>query len=138
MSEREVRELVSKAERSLVAARRLLEAGDHDFAISRAYYAMLYVARALLLTRDVRRSKHSGVLAAFGSEFVRSGELPAELFALFRDGFEDRGESDYGLATISEDQARVGIEGAHRFVRAVVERLAPILRAGEKRPKELS
>jgi len=108
VSEREVRELVSKAERSVVAARRLLEAGDYDFAISRAYYAMFDVARALLLTRDVRRSKHSGVLAAFASGFVRSGELPAELFALLRDGFENRGESDYGLATISEDQARVG------------------------------
>ena len=135
MSEREVRELASKAERSVVAARRLLEAGDYDFAVSRAYYAMFYVARALLLTRRVRRSKHSGVLAAFASEFVRSGELPAELFALLRDGFEDRGESDYGLAVISEDQARVGIEGAHRFVRAVVERLAPILGAGEEGSK---
>lgn len=93
MSEREVRELVGKAERSLAAARRLLEAGDYDFAVSRAYYAMFYVAR---------------------------------------------GESDYGLATISEDQARVGIEGAHRFVRAVVERLTPILRAGEERSKEPS
>ena len=99
---------------------------------------MFYVARALLLTRDVRRSKHSGVLAAFASEFVRSGELPPELFALLRDGFEDRGESDYGLAVISEDQARAGIEGAHRFVRAVVERLAPILGAGEERSKEPS
>jgi len=138
VSEREVRELVSKAERSVVAARRLLETGDYDFAVSRAYYAMFYVARALLLTRDVRRSKHSGVLAAFASEFVRSGELPAELFGLLRNGFEDRGESDYGLATISEDQARLGIDGAHRFVRAVVERLAPILRAGEEKSKEPS
>ena len=39
MSEREVRELVAKAERSLAAAERLLEHGDCDFAISRAYYA---------------------------------------------------------------------------------------------------
>jgi uncharacterized protein (UPF0332 family) len=120
----------------VVAARRLLEAGDHDFAVSRAYYAMFYVARALLLSRDIRRSKHSGVLAAFASEFVRTGELPAELFALLRAGFEDRGESDYGLAAISEDQARAGIEGAQRFVRAVVERLAPILGTGGERQQE--
>jgi uncharacterized protein (UPF0332 family) len=132
VSEREVRELASKAERSLVAARRLPDAGDYDFAVSRAYYAMFYVARALLLTRNVRRSKHSGVLAAFASEFVRSGELPAELFALLRDGFEDRSESDYGLVVISEDQARVGVEGAHRFVRTLVERLAPILGPGNE------
>jgi uncharacterized protein (UPF0332 family) len=120
----------------VVAARRLLEAGDHDFAVSRAYYAMFYVARALLLSRDIRRSKHSGVLAAFASEFVRTGELPAELFALLRAGFEDRGESDYELAAISEDQARAGIEGAQRFVRAVVERLAPILGTGGERQQE--
>jgi uncharacterized protein (UPF0332 family) len=39
-----VRELVAKAERSLAAAGRLLEDGDCDFAISRAYYAMFYMA----------------------------------------------------------------------------------------------
>jgi len=76
LSEREVRELIAKAERSLRAAERLLEAGDHDFAVSRAYYAMFYAARALLLTRNVRRSKHSGVLAAFNSEFVRGVTFP--------------------------------------------------------------
>jgi len=37
VSEREVRELVAKAERSLAAAERLPEHGDCDFAISRAY-----------------------------------------------------------------------------------------------------
>jgi uncharacterized protein (UPF0332 family) len=94
LSEREVRELIAKAERSLHAAGRLLDAGDHDFAVSRAYYAMFYAARALLLTRNIRRAKQSGVLAAFNSEFIRSGELPADLFGLLRDGFEDRAEGD--------------------------------------------
>jgi uncharacterized protein (UPF0332 family) len=94
VSEREVQELVAKAERSLRAANRLLEAGDYDFAVSRAYYAMFYAARAFLLTRNVRRSKHSGVLAPFNSEFIKNGELPAELFTLLRDGFEDRAEGN--------------------------------------------
>ena len=124
MSEREVRELVAKAERSLAAAERLLEHGDCDFAISRAYYAMFYVTCALLLTRNLRRSKHSAVLAAFNAEFIQSGELPADLFALLRDGFEDRTEGDYGLVAISREQASVGIAGARRFVTEVNRRLA--------------
>ena len=33
--------LVKKARRSLAAARRLSEEGDHDFAASRAYYAII-------------------------------------------------------------------------------------------------
>jgi uncharacterized protein (UPF0332 family) len=84
---------------------------------------MFYAARALLLTRNVRRSKHSGVLAAFNSEFVRNGALPAELFALLRDGFEDRAEGDYGLTAISREQASAGIDGARRFLKETKQRL---------------
>ncbi len=36
--------LLEKAARALQAAERLLEGGDADFAASRAYYAMFYVA----------------------------------------------------------------------------------------------
>lgn len=129
MSEREVRELIAKGERSLRAAQRLPEDGDSDFAVSRADYAMFYAAQALLLTRHVRRSKHSAVLSAFNAEFVRTGAVPPDLFALLRDGFEDRAEGDYGLAMISDEQARAGIEGAQRFVREIRQRLTQILGA---------
>jgi uncharacterized protein (UPF0332 family) len=88
---------------------------------------MFYAARALLLTRNVRRSKHSGVLAAFNSEFVQGGNVPAELFALLRDGFEDRAEGDYGLVVISRAQATAGIEAARRFVSAIKLHLAQSL-----------
>jgi uncharacterized protein (UPF0332 family) len=54
-----------RAERSLRSARNLLDDGDHDFAISRAYYAMFYAATAALLSQNIKRSKHSGVIAAF-------------------------------------------------------------------------
>lgn len=119
MSEKETRELLDKARRSLQAAERLLRDGDNDFALSRAYYAMFYAARALLLTRDVRRSKHSGVIAAFNEQFIQSGELPRDLFLKLRDGFEDRAEGDYGLAVISEEQARSGIESASQFLEEI-------------------
>ncbi len=85
MSPKEVQGLMEKARRSLNAAERLLQHGDHDFAVSRAYYAMFYAAQALLLTRDVRRAKHSGVVAAFNERFIQTGELPRRLFLLFRD-----------------------------------------------------
>jgi len=130
VSEREIRELMAKAQRSIAAAERLLAAGDADFAVSRAYYGMFYAARALLLRRDVRRSKHSGVLAAFGEEFVRSGPISPDLFALLRDGFEDRAEGDYGLVEISSDQAEASIDGARRFVGEIGRHLEGISRTG--------
>jgi uncharacterized protein (UPF0332 family) len=96
---------------------------------------MFYAARALLLTRDVRRSKHAAVIAAFGAEFVRSGELPADLFACFRDGFEGRAESDYGFDAVSEERARQSLEAATRFVRTVAPRLAGFLGGAPPSPE---
>ncbi|MBS0156438.1 MAG: HEPN domain-containing protein [Nitrospira sp.] len=116
MSKQEIAGLLTKARRSIKAAERLLQDGDYDFAVSRAYYGMFYVAQAMLLTRDLRRSKHSGVIAAFQEHFVKSGDVPDRYFHLLRDGFEDRAEGDYGFAEIGRDQAEAGIEAARQFI----------------------
>lgn len=44
----EQKHLIEKAERSLLAAQQLVHQKFHEFAVSRAYYAMFYVAEALL------------------------------------------------------------------------------------------
>ncbi len=86
---------------------------------------MFYAAQALLLTQDVRRSKHSGVITAFNEHFIRSGELPRRFFLMLRDGFEDRAEGDYGLATISGEQARAEI-AAVRSPRRIAIRISGV------------
>ncbi len=123
MSRQELRELVEKARRSVAAAERLLRDGDFDFAVSRAYYAMFYAAQAMLLSREIRRSKHSGVIAAFQETFVKTGEVDGRFFHLLRDGFEDRAEGDYGFAIISREQAETGIDAAREFVNEMDHRL---------------
>jgi len=49
--------------------------------INRAYYAMFYAVLALLLREGKSYSKHSGVIGAFDTGFVRTGLLPKELSA---------------------------------------------------------
>lgn len=44
----EVKALLEKAKRSQKAATKLFKDGDVDFAASRAYYSLFYVAEALL------------------------------------------------------------------------------------------
>lgn len=116
MSKKEIAGLLAKARRSVNAAERLMRDGDYDFAVSRAYYGMFYAAQAMLLTRDVRRSKHSGVIAAFQEQFVKPGDVPERFFHLLRDGFEDRAEGDYGFAEVGREQAEAGIAAARQFV----------------------
>jgi uncharacterized protein (UPF0332 family) len=80
----------------------------------------------LLLTREIRRSKHSGVIAAFNEQFVRDGTVPRHLFISFRDAFDDRAEGDYGLAAVSQEQGRSGIEAARAFVEDIRQRLTSL------------
>ncbi|MGH7232257.1 MAG: HEPN domain-containing protein [Nitrospiraceae bacterium] len=123
MSRQEIEGLICKARRSIRAANRLLDGEDSDFAVSRAYYGMFYAAQAMLLSRDIRRSKHSGIVAGFQQTFVKSGELPEHFFFRLRDGFDDRTESDYGLAAVTREQAVAGIQAADEFVEEMARHL---------------
>ncbi len=72
----EIQKLLEKAERSLKAAETLLSEGDYDFAVSRAYYAMFYSVRAMLLLIDITTKKHASTISIFCEKFVKSGEFP--------------------------------------------------------------
>lgn len=58
--------LFEKALRSMRAARVLNETGLPEFAASRAYYTMFYLAEAFLEGEGLSFSKHSAVISAFG------------------------------------------------------------------------
>ena len=79
----ETEKLLAKASRAIDAAKLLLQAGDADFAAGRAYYAMFYVAEALLAEKGRRFRRHSAVQAAYGDEFAK----PAVLDPQFHRGF---------------------------------------------------
>lgn len=98
----EVVGLLFKAERSIAAASTLLRTGDADFAASRAYYAMFYTAEALLLSRGLTFSKHTGVQAAFGKHFARSAELDPKYHRWLLEAFAARIAGDYGLEIVLE------------------------------------
>lgn len=68
--------LLRKAHTSLHAARLLAGEKLYDFAVSRAYYTMFYIAEALLLGQGLSFSKHSAVLAAFGERLAKQGIVP--------------------------------------------------------------
>jgi uncharacterized protein (UPF0332 family) len=94
-----------------------LENDFYGVAINRAYYAFFYAATALLLTLDLSRSKHSGVMAAFREYFVKSGLFPVEDSRAYGEAFEARNTTDYEmLGKADETQARTVVENAGRFI----------------------
>jgi len=65
MSTDEIHALIKKAKESLEVAEDLVRDGHFGFAASRAYFAMFYVAEALLAQIGQSYSSHSAVIAAF-------------------------------------------------------------------------
>jgi uncharacterized protein (UPF0332 family) len=114
----EVELYMGQADEMLQVAEHNLAQGFYSTAVNRAYYAVFYAANALLSTRRLSRSKHSGVIAAFRQYFVRSGLIEAEYSRMYGQLMDDRQEADYELETdIELDQAAVDLAYAHRFVR---------------------
>jgi uncharacterized protein (UPF0332 family) len=106
-------QFLEKAARAISAAQRLLEGGDADFAVGRAYYAMFYIAEALLVERGLRFRKHTGVHAAFGQHFAKTGELDPKYHRWLLDAFDKRIAGDYGVdAAISSEEVAAVIEQA--------------------------
>jgi uncharacterized protein (UPF0332 family) len=86
----EITEFIEKAERGLKVAESLFESEDFDFAVSRAYYSMFYMAQACLLTKNLSFSKHSGVISAFNLQFVKTGTFDKKYFKSLRFAFNQR------------------------------------------------
>jgi len=118
----EVKELWSKACRSLEAAKLLLQAGYHDFAASRGYYAMFYAAEAALLTEGRSFSRHAAVIAAFGRHFVASGRLPQRLHRYLLDAFDLRLLGDYDApAKVARSRAEKVLDWVEEFLGEIAE-----------------
>jgi uncharacterized protein len=106
----DVARLVDMAREEIAVAERMIDGGFVRAGVSRAYYALFYVAEALLAREGKRYSKHSAVVSAHGSTFARTGRLAPRFHGYLKRAFEMRNEADYALvATVTQDQARTVI-----------------------------
>ncbi len=121
----ETAKLVRKAERALHAAELLFGEGDLESAASRAYYAMFYAAEALLLERSMSFRKHSGVHAAFGERFAKTGLVDSKFHRWLLDAFDRRIQADYGVDILLTGEDLTAMIGqAHDFLDEAVRLLS--------------
>src|ERR1039457_1771260 len=115
--------LVRKSEKALKVARLALNVGDNDSAVSRSYYAMFDIARAALLRAGVTEDKlprmHSGVIEAFRSHAVQSGQIDRQLATQLSRTESLRIKADYTGTEIEPTEATEVVENAELFVQTV-------------------
>jgi uncharacterized protein (UPF0332 family) len=120
-------ELLLKAQQSLEAAKLLLRNEYPDYATSRAYYTMFYIASALLESEGLSFSKHSAVIAAFGREFAKPQRIPSEFHRYLIEAQELRSAGDYGqLNAVTSDQAAEQIDRAEQFLAIATQYIGTI------------
>lgn len=123
----EQQELLLKAQKSLQAARLLLANDYPNYAASRAYYAMFYMAEAFLEGEGLSFSKHSAVIAAFGREFAKPQRVSREFHRFLIEAQELRTAGDYGqLNAVTTAQATEQIDRAERFLAVAIQIISPI------------
>ncbi len=61
----EIGDLIKKTEKFLETAKLAFESEDYDSCASRCYYAMFFMAEAVLLTKGMKASSHKGVIGLF-------------------------------------------------------------------------
>ncbi len=81
---------------------------------------MFYAASALLATREISRSKHSAVLAAFREHFAETGLIESRYARFFGHAFDARLDSDYDVTFATDEVLATGVLGdAREFVERV-------------------
>ena len=89
-------------------------------AVNRAYYAMFYAVLALLATRQMGTSKHTGVLSLFDREFIKTGIFSRELSKSLRIAFDRRQTYDYGeFVAMDETKSQETLNDANTFVATI-------------------
>ncbi|HSV99942.1 MAG TPA: HEPN domain-containing protein [Sedimentisphaerales bacterium] len=118
MSE-EVQRHFEQAAECIEDARVLLDNNRLAAAVTRVYYAMFHAATAALLAKGIRRSSHHALLAAFGQNLVKTGELDQRFYRNLRAAFQQRQQADYEAVLDIDRQAAVRLyEQAIDFIDA--------------------
>jgi len=86
---------LEKAKNTLSDAQKYINDATLESTVNRIYYAMLYAVNALLITKGLSSSKHSGVRALFNKEIVNKGLIEKQWGEFYSDMFDRRQKGDY-------------------------------------------
>ena len=118
-------QLLFNAEETLQAADILLKEEYLRDAVNRAYYAVFYVAEALLNEKNLRYSKHGTVHGAFAQHYVKTKIFDDKYHKLLTRAFRRRMLGDYDEVTkFSPDEVIEIIGQAGEFLQVAKTYLA--------------
>ena len=132
MNEKALKEVVSTelelSDKALKGSFTLLNDDLYADAISRAYYAVLHSARAILATVNIEPTSHDGAVAMFGLHFVKEGLIDRKYSKIFGRLRAAREKSDYdaqAAVKLSKEDAERRLGEARDFTEGIKKFLKP-------------
>ncbi len=94
----------------------MFSSGRYKNSLNRSYYSIFYGIRAVNVLDGFDSSKHSGVIAHFNQQYVKTGIFPREASKIIKLASEKREEADYlDFFVASKEDAEPMIEKAEKF-----------------------
>ena len=124
----QIQAMINKSTRALGAAKEHLAHRDHDFASSKAYYAVFHLMQAALLTKGRTYSKHAGVISGFSEQFIKPGIFPKSFGEAVQRLRKDRELGDYGYQlSVTSEEACNDVATAREIVDSILKYLRPFV-----------
>lgn len=115
---------LTKAEQTFKEGEDLLLLGHYSGAINRFYYAAFHAMRAILATKELDSAKHSGVIALFNQNFVKTGKISRNASKTVSSLFKLRQDSDYlDFKVFSYDDAKKAKESVQSLINEIKDYL---------------
>ncbi|MBU4360327.1 HEPN domain-containing protein [Candidatus Parcubacteria bacterium] len=97
ISEQEINIILQEVDKRIKSAEHSISGGFYRDSISRSYYAILDISRALLLKNNLVAKTHAGTITLFGLHFVKNNLIAAKYGRIFNKVAQARIEADYEL-----------------------------------------
>lgn len=111
---------MARAREMLSASESNLEIGQYKTSLNRSYYAIFHAMRSANALKNFDSSKHSGVIAFFTKEYLKTDIMDRKLSVIIKDSSFCREKSDYDdFYVAGRAEAEKQLKNAQYFVRQV-------------------
>lgn len=111
---------LTRAKEMLSASKGNLEIGQYKTSLNRSYYAVFHEMRSANALKGFDSSKHSGVIAFFTKEYLKTEILDRKLAVIIKDSSLCREKSDYDdFYVAGKTEAEEQLKNEEYFVQEV-------------------
>lgn len=111
---------LERAKEMLSASENNLKIGEYRTSLNRSYYAVFHAMRSANALKEFDSSKHSGVIAFFTKEYLKTEIMDRSLSLIIKDSSLCREKSDYDDFYIaSHTEAEAQLKNAKCFVQKI-------------------